>query len=79
MPLVARGALQALRTRRKRRLIVEAQRIGTAGSSSPRQRIAALLSSCRRSSLHFLLRLALLAWMNDSLVHPAYPLGLLRS
>ena len=60
----------------------EAQRIGTAGSSSPRQRIAALSpcsedGSCRRSSLHFLLRLALLAWMNDSLVQRAYPLGLL--
>ncbi|MDA8280124.1 MAG: hypothetical protein M0Z63_06840 [Actinomycetota bacterium] len=46
------------------------------GSSTPRRRIAALSSSCRRSSLHFLLRLALLAWMPDSLIRPAYPLDL---
>jgi hypothetical protein len=54
----------------------EAQQIGMPGSSTPRRRIAALSSSCRRSSLHFLLRLALLAWMPDSLIRPAYPLDL---
>ncbi len=46
------------------------------GSPAPRRRIAALLSSPRHSSLGFLLRLALLAWMTGSLLQPPYPLSL---
>ena len=57
---------------------LEAQRIGTSGSPPPGFRITALSSSGRRSSLPLLLRLALLARMNGSLIQPAYPLSLLR-
>jgi hypothetical protein len=46
------------------------------GLPSPRLRIAALSSSDRHSSLPFLLRLALLVWMNGSLIQPPYPLSL---
>ncbi len=46
------------------------------GSPSPRLRIAALSSSDRHSSLPFLLRLALLVWMNGCLIQPPYPLSL---
>ena len=51
------------------------------GLPSPRLRIAAL-SPCsedgsdRHSSLPFLLRLALLVWMNGSLIQPPCPLSL---
>ncbi len=54
------------------------------GLPSPRLRIAAL-SPCsedgsgRHSSLPFLLRLALLVWMNGSLIQPPYPLSLLST
>ena len=40
--------------------------------------MTALSSSGRHSSLPLLLRLALLARMNGSLIQPAYPLSLLR-
>ncbi len=46
------------------------------GLPSPRLRIAALSSSNRHSSLPFLLRLALLVWMNGSLIQPPCPLSL---
>ena len=57
---------------------LEAQRINISGLPPPRLRMTALSSSGRHSSLHLLLRLALLARMNGSLIQPAYPLSLLR-
>ncbi|MCL4443874.1 MAG: hypothetical protein M1456_07255 [Actinobacteria bacterium] len=57
---------------------LEAQWIGISGAPPPRLRITALSSSGRRSSLPLLLRLALLVWMNGSLIQPACPLSLLR-
>ncbi|MCL5886337.1 MAG: hypothetical protein M1280_04780 [Actinobacteria bacterium] len=57
---------------------LEAQRIDISGAPPPGFRMTALSSSGRRSSLPLLLRLALLARMNGSLIQPAYPLSLLR-
>lgn len=43
---------------------------------SPERRIAVLASVVHASRRASPLRLALLAWMNGSLILPAYPLGL---
>ncbi|MCL5447324.1 MAG: hypothetical protein M1350_07995 [Actinobacteria bacterium] len=54
----------------------EAQRIGISGLPSPWLRIAVLPSLSMHGSRPFLLRLAPLARMNDSLIQAAYPLSL---